>query len=129
MKREKKGHSGADLTADAMSSRKYTALDFLRIPFAACPWQTALTLTNKLIKALVPSLQAAATAAFVDTALSIFQGVSPGGAIAWPLLSLILLVAFGYLSWYADSYASAKLEMKLTLTYRPAMVEKRARLR
>ena len=95
MKREKKGHSGAGLSADAMSSRKYTALDFLRIPFAACPWQTALTLTNKLIKALVPSLQAAATAAFVDTALSIFQGVSPGEAIAWPLLSLILLVAFG----------------------------------
>lgn len=110
------------------SGRKYGFADFIRIPFLVCPFYTIIKISNQVITSLVPSIQVLVTAAFVDTALDIFQQTSEQTAIYLPLLGLMLIVAYQYLNWQFMSYINLKFEMRLTEVYRSDIAEKRARL-
>lgn len=110
------------------SGKKYGFWDFLRIPFTVCPVYAGIKVLNQVVVSILPSLQVLATAAFIDTALRIFEGKAEQGAIGLPLLSLILIVAYNNLNWQIMSYVNLKLEMRLTYRYRTEMAQKRAGL-
>lgn len=110
------------------SGRKYGFADFIRIPFQVCPFYTIIKITNQVITSLLPSIQVLVTAAFIDTALAVFQKTVEQNAIYPPLLGLMLIVAYQYLSWQFMSCINLKFEMRLTEVYRSDIAEKRARL-
>lgn len=108
--------------------KKYGFADFIRIPFMICPLYSGIKITNRVITSLLPSVQVLATAAFVDKALEIFSGTALQEAIVMPLLSLMLIIAYNYLSWQLMGFVNMKAEMRMTTVYRTEIAQKRASL-
>lgn len=108
--------------------RKYGFFDFIRIPFTICPFYSAMKIANRVIISLLPSVQVLVTAAFLDTALEIFEGSAKREAIVMPLLFLMLIIAYSYLSWQFMSFVNLKSEMRMTSVYRTEIAGKRASL-
>ena len=57
-----------------IESKEYKLLDFIKIPLTISPKMTFLKIIDKIINALIPSLQIITTARFIDTSISIFNG-------------------------------------------------------
>lgn len=110
------------------NGRTYTYRDFLRIPFGICPLHYGAKLLNAALGAMIPSLLAIATAAFIDTALAIFDGTAARSAIFPPLAGLMLIVLYNYLNAQIMGYIGVRADMRLQRVYRGAVIEKRARL-
>lgn len=102
--------------------------DFISIPFTVCPVLSTVKVLNQILSSLLPSLQLLVTADFIDTAIDIFNGRAERSSIYTPLILLMLMVAYSYLSWQLMSFINLKAEMKLTREYRSAVAEKRAKL-
>ncbi len=111
-----------------LKSNRYTLLDCVSIPMKAAPFRTALLLLNQLLNALLPSVQVLVTAAFVDTALGIFDRAQPYGAVFPPLFGLMAIVAYRYLSSTLIGMVNLRLTMNLNEQFRSAIVDKRAAL-
>jgi len=109
-------------------NKKYKLLDFAKIPFTVSPGMVSLQVLNKIINALIPSLQVLATAAFIDTSINIFSGQADRTQIIWPLICIFLLISYQYVSNALIGLVKAKINIKLTETYRIASTEKRATL-
>ncbi len=111
-----------------IAHKTYSLPDFIRLPFRAAPVSTVLCLLQVVINALVPSLQAVLTAQFIDTALLIFAGQASASRIGFPLLLIILLLLYQYTAQSLIGLAKTRLTLRLTETYRLAILTKRARL-
>lgn len=57
-----------------IENREYKMWDFFKIPLTVSPGIVSLRLIDKIIYALIPSLQVLTTAAFIDTAVKITNG-------------------------------------------------------
>ena len=84
--------------------RTYRMIDYLFIPLRAAPLPSCGKCVNMLISALMTTVQAMATALFVDTALAIFAGQAVYRAIFTPLVYLMLVVAYTTLSGTANKF-------------------------
>lgn len=111
-----------------MEGRNYRLLDFVRIPFQISPLLTLIKVVNQLITASIPSFQVLVTAIFIDTALAIFHGAEQYNQIFLPLTWMMLIIVYNYLNWSLLSFINLKMEMKMTESFRSAIVEKRSRL-
>ena len=111
-----------------LSDREYRLLDFIKIPFAISHLTVLVQIFDKLITALIPYLQVLATAAFIDTAICIFNAQADRGAIVKPLVCLLLLITYQYATAALVGLAKAKMEIDLTEVFRNMVVEKRALL-
>ncbi|MDR1754450.1 MAG: ABC transporter ATP-binding protein/permease [Eubacterium sp.] len=109
-------------------SKEYKLSDFIKIPLSVSPVWASLLVFNKIIRALVPSFKVLATAAFIDTSINIFNGLADRNQIILPLLYLFLLIIYGHFSYALFDLAGEKFKIKLTETYRTAVMEKRAAL-
>lgn len=111
-----------------IENREYKMWDFIKIPFSISPGMVILrVLFDKIIYALIPSLQVLATASFIDTSIKIFNGQAEKSQIILPIISIILLVSYEYLM-ALTGLAREKLSIKLTEVFRTAVAEKRAKL-
>lgn len=110
------------------TGKTYKFTDFIKIPFSVCPAATTAKIANKIIAALIPSIQLLVTASFIDSALSIFNGTSSQESIYLPLILLMVIVAYTYLNWGLMSWVDLKFDMCLAMKYRSAVIEKRAKL-
>ena len=54
-----------------IEARDYKLPDFIKIPLTVSPGMVLLRVIDKIIYALIPSLQVLTTAAFIDTAIKI----------------------------------------------------------
>ena len=111
-----------------IENREYTLRDFIKIPLAVSPGMVSLRVIDKIIYALIPSLQVLATAAFIDTAIKIADGQADKGQILLPLLFLLLLISHQYITFALMGLVVAKMNLKLTEVFRTAVTEKRAML-
>ncbi|WP_246552257.1 ABC transporter ATP-binding protein [Vallitalea pronyensis] len=84
-------------------------------------------LFDKIIHAMIPSLQVLATASFIDTSIKVYNGQAEKSQIALPIISIILLISYEYLM-ALTGLVREKLSIKLTETFRTAVAEKRAKL-
>lgn len=109
-------------------NRTYKFLDALTIPFRAAPIPACGKCLNMLLSALMTTAQAIATALFVDTALAIFTGRTAYHAIFTPLIYLMLLLAYGTVSYTVNKFAELGIDQGLAATYRTEILEKRAKL-
>lgn len=111
-----------------IKGRKYRLLDFIKIPFQISPLLTLIKAGNQIITASIPSLQVLVTASLLDTALAIFHGTMAYQRIFIPLTWMMLFIIYNYLNWSLLSFVNLKIEMKMTESFRSAIVEKRSRL-
>jgi len=82
-----------------LEKRKYSALDFIRIPFKVTPVYMSLVCLLSLIKFLIPTFfMALSIAYFVDTAGNILGGTMPAGSIASPIIILVIIIALSSLT-------------------------------
>lgn len=107
---------------------KYKFWDLVGIPFKTSPILAGAILVNIVINALLPAFQVLVIADFVDTALKIFEGAATQEQIYTPLLLIMAIIAYQYLSGSVISVVQLKLTMKLNESLRIAIVEKRSRL-
>lgn len=108
--------------------RTYRMIDYLFIPLRAAPLPSCGKCVNMLISALMTTVQAMATALFVDTALAIFAGQAVYRAIFTPLVYLMLVVAYTTLSGTVNKFTELGIDQQLAVTYRAEILEKRAKL-
>lgn len=111
-----------------IENREYKMWDFIKIPFSISPVLVILrVLFDKIIHAMIPSLQVLATASFIDTSIKVYNGQAEKSQIALPIISIILLISYEYLM-ALTGLVREKLSIKLTETFRTAVAEKRAKL-
>ena len=72
------------------NNKKYTAWDYIRIPFMSCPGCTLIIGINRIVSAFIPSLVVLITANFIDTAIAVFNGEKSFNAIYLPILCYML---------------------------------------
>lgn len=108
--------------------RTYRMIDYLFIPLREAPLPSCGKCVNLLISALMTTVQAMATALFVDTALAIFAGQAVYRTIFTPLVYLMLVVAYTTLSGTVNKFTELGIDQQLAVTYRAEILEKRAKL-
>lgn len=111
-----------------IKSKKYKLYDFLVIPIKNSPLWTIVIMVNKVLTALLPSLQVLVIAKFVDTAVDIFNGEAQRNQILTPLFLIMAMVAYQYLNGSLIGIINLRLNIRLTESFRQAIAEKRARL-
>ena len=109
-------------------NKKYTLYDFIKIPFLSSPILTSVRIIDKIIYALIPSFTALVTAGFINTALEIFAGKQKRQDIYIYLLLIMLIIAHQTIDWTIIMLVSTKIRIKLTESFKTAVVEKRAKL-
>ncbi|MDR1688092.1 MAG: ABC transporter ATP-binding protein/permease [Clostridiales bacterium] len=111
-----------------IENREYKLRDFLIIPFSVSPYLTLLRAADKVVYALIPSLQILATAKFIDTAINILNSRAQKNQIIFPLVCILLIIAHQYITFALMGLVRDKMSMTLTEAFRTAVTEKRARL-
>lgn len=107
----------------------YRFWDYIFIPFKIVPFHMTANIVNKLVTALIPSLQALLIAQFIDTANAIFQNKLSRSSIYLPLILLMLIVAYGYLNWSVMNVVNDRANMRLNEILRSEMLQQRASLK
>jgi len=108
-----------------IENREYKLRDFIKIPFAISPGLASLRVIDKIIYALIPALQIVTTALFIDTAISIFNEQVKINKIIFPLVCILLLIAYQYVNFALMGFVKTKMDIKLTEAIRTAITEKR----
>lgn len=112
-----------------LESKNYNAGDIIKIPFKFAPAQATLIAIQKLLDGLVPTLQILATARFLDIAILIFKQEKHIKDIVMPLLFVILLLAYDWISTQLSKFAEVQIKNRLRGEFRVNIVEKIATLR
>jgi len=112
-----------------LESKNYNAGDIIKIPFKFAPAQSTLIAIQKLLDGLVPTLQILATAKFLDIAILIFKQEKDIKDIVMPLLFVILLLAYDWISMQLSKFAEVQIKNRLRGEFRVNIVEKIATLR
>ncbi len=112
-----------------LESKNYNAGDIIKIPFKFAPAQSTLIAIQKLLDGLVPTLQILATAKFLDIAILIFKQEKDIEDIVMPLLFVILLLAYDWISMQLSKFAEVQIKNRLRGEFRVNIVEKIATLR
>ena len=111
------------------SYKKYTILDYLRIPMMSCPGCTIIIGLNRIVDAFVPAISTLITAYFVDTAIGIFNGTKPYDSIWLPILFIMLLIVYRNLSYtLIYGFVNIRYDMAIYHNVRAALADKRGRL-
>lgn len=112
-----------------LESKNYNAGDIIKIPYKFAPAQATLIAIQKLLDGLVPTLQILATAKFLDIAILIFKQEKHIKDIVMPLLFVILLLAYDWISAQLSKFAEVQIKNRLRGEFRVNIVEKIATLR
>ena len=110
-------------------NKKYTILDYLRIPMAACPGCTLIIGINRIISAFIPSIVVLITAMFIDTAVGVFNGVNDFDDIYVPIILYVIVTIFTNLKYtLIYGFINIRYDMAIYHHVRAALAEKRGRL-
>jgi len=124
MKRKKK-----DISKIMPSGKKYTILDYLRIPLMSCPVCTIIIGINRIIDSFVPAISTLITAYFVDTAVGIFNNVKPYHSIWLPITLIMIFIVYRNLSFtLIYGFVNIRYDMAIYHNVRAALAEKRGKL-
>lgn len=107
---------------------EYKLIDFIRIPFSISPGIIIIILLfDKIIYALIPSLQVLAIANFIDVSIELFNGQATKSQIILPTIFIMLLISYKYLIKLIN-LAHEKLRLKTMEKFRLFIIEKRSKL-
>lgn len=112
-----------------MEKTDYGWWDIIKIPFRYAPLYSALIAAEKILSGLVPTLQVIVTAKFLDTAIAVVSGDMNYSEIFLPLISVVLLIVYSWVSEELVNLINVKLEMRLREKFRVTITEKGAKLK
>ena len=110
------------------AAKKYTLLDFIRIPFQHAPLLCGVCFCQVIITALIPTLQIVVNANFINKTISYFNGGAELSAVGIQFSFMVLLIAYQWLSGIFISKQWLRIELKLLQTLRIHLLEKQSRL-
>jgi ATP-binding cassette, subfamily B, bacterial len=111
-----------------IEKRKYSVVDILGIPLKCAPVITFLVGLQILLSGIVPTIQIMFTANFINTAISVAEGKVDIGTIYSPLLAVVFLIAYTWISGALSKFGEVRLELIIREKFRTAITEKRAKL-
>lgn len=112
-----------------LDKRKYKGIDVLRLPFKVAPFCMVLQMVLALVNAIVPtSVLALATAFFVDTAITIFEGGAAASTIYLPLGILLTVVGIVSVLGSLQQIIESRIKFALERNFMPAILDVQARL-
>lgn len=112
-----------------MGKKKYGVWDIIKIPFRYAPRYSCLIAIQRILDGIVPTLQVLATAQFIDTAIAIVYGKRNYNEIFLPLILVVVLIVYSWVSEQLIKFIEVKLELKLREKFRVIITEKRAKLK
>ncbi|MDF2541689.1 MAG: transporter ATP-binding protein [Herbinix sp.] len=111
-----------------LNNRDYKFLDFIGIHYKSSPGTVPLLIIETIVSALIPSLQILISAYFIDTAIGVFNGQEDKNSIYMPLVCILLMLSYQYIAAILMNLVRTKMKIRLTETYKTAIIEKRAKL-
>lgn len=111
-----------------IENREYTLLDFINVPFTVSPGMSFIRVIDKIIYALIPSLQILVIADFIDTATNIVSGRVDKSKIVIPLMWILLLIVHQYVTFTLMGLVKSRMNIKIKENFQTAITQKRAML-
>lgn len=111
-----------------LSPKQYRWQDGFLLAVKLAPLQAVLLIFYAVLQTAVPVLNIAATAGFVNSAISIAAGESAWQKVLFPLAGLVFITAFQELGGAAIGYVRTSFRLHLRLRLRTALTDKRSRL-
>lgn len=108
--------------------KKYTLLDYIRIPFKHAPLLCCVCFIQVIITAIIPTLQILVNANFINKTILYFNGRVEISAVRLQFAFVVLLIAYQWLSGIFISKQWLRIELRLLQTLRVQLLEKQARL-
>ncbi|WDV46888.1 ABC transporter ATP-binding protein [Clostridiaceae bacterium M8S5] len=108
-----------------IKSKKYKPIDYIAILWKLKPLITSSIIILRILIALIPSFLVLATTYFINTAIGIFNGEQML-SIHIPLIAIMVLVGFSWLSNMVLEFVKLKLILKTNEAVSYAIIKKRA---
>ena len=86
-----------------VENKKYTLQDYIKINWEISRLWVVVRAMDKVIRGSLPSLQILATASFVNTALSVFNGHKESKAIPSFCRKILSVTAYFFKNLYAEN--------------------------
>lgn len=112
-----------------LKQKKYRMIDYLAIPFKACPGAMTIIGLNRLIVALIPAITTLVTAKFIDNAVAIYNGTMDKSAIIFPIICYILIHTYTNMNLaFIYNFMNVRYDMGIYHYVTTDLVNKRGRL-
>ena len=112
-----------------LEEKNYGVIDIIRIPFKCSPLYAVVIALQKILQGIIPTLEIIVTAKFLDAATMVIKENRDIKEIFTPLILVVLLIAYGWISEQCIKLIEKKLELKLSEIFRVRITEKRAKLK
>ena len=106
--------------------KNYRLFDYLCVVYSCCPVYCIINIIKRVINALIPSFQALAVADLVDNAIILLAGKNTLFEVIKPLIVLMVLSSYSYISSALISVYDAKQKMRLKERIAVELIKKRA---
>ena len=105
-------------------SQTYNIFTSLNKSFLAAPISTIIILINKLIIAIIPSIQIIVTSKFIDTAIKISKGEISINNSYLPIFYVVVLIAFTWINNELMKFIFINQKNKITQMYNKKVIYK-----
>ena len=111
------------------TDKRYTMIDYLLIPFKACPIIMSIIGLNRIITAFIPSITVLVTAKFVDGSIAIFNGEAEYNSIFFPILCFVLINIYTNMNLaFIYNFMNVRYDMAIFHYVTTDLTNKRGRL-
>ncbi|MBW8348460.1 ABC transporter ATP-binding protein/permease [Bacillus sp. IITD106] len=106
----------------------YTLIDSIKIPYECARFWTVVRMLIVLVQRLEPTLQVLVTAMFINRAMLLLNGKETMSNLALPIILLGILLALSRVYDAVVLLINCKIENALRISFRNAIVHKRAKM-
>lgn len=104
-------------------------IEMITMPFKFAPMYSIIIALQKILQGLIPTFQLVAIAKFLDTAIGVVNGTYNKNEIIIPLITIVMLIAFDWISQQLVGFVEVRLELRLREKLRGLITEKKAKLK
>ena len=107
---------------------KNSLINCITLPLKITPLFSVIQIVNRLIGSIMPVLSILATAAFINTTVSIFNGDKTRGQILLPLAGITAIFVYSWTAHIIMEFVVAKQKIVISEKVKTGMIKKRAGL-
>lgn len=111
-----------------LNKKQYGILDMITLSFKVSPFFSILFAVQRLLNALIPTLQIFVTAHFINAAMAVLNRTAGVESVYIPILFLAGIMLYYALIGAFMNFADCRANIHYRRKLRPEMIEKRARL-
>jgi len=112
-----------------VKNKRYTSLDFIKIPLKVCPIYTIIIFLNRILSSLVPAINVLITARFVDATIASIKGGDNIQCMPY-LLAYMLVILYCYLQGIIiGNFVNVRYDIKMFKILQGDIIGKTASLK